>query len=375
MINSFSSIEGPTVCQCGQDHVRFDDQQLEVAHRVMRELQPRVATMETVMRLRHDLADIALGLVDRPVVITGPCHEPVGSPELASIASIRRSQLMARSAISEALFIQRDRGQNTKPRSNPLEVSQEGHTLAAFHGDAVNDQNWELRGPNATRLLRAAAQASFVEMNLTRAIGHHVPAAHEFLNLSFEKPSLRDGFTSSADLPWVGVRNINPRGEHFRILRDVENPVGFKIGHGISNEQLEEVAKQINPDSLPGKIVWMLRLGLPNMHEASRIVSTINEKSPDSITLFDIHGSTRTDEHGRKIRCVDEIIEEIGQLATICTENGTKLNGVHLETTVDESRLECIDHIGEQPIHKGNIDPQLNPDQTMRVLDFVGEVL
>ena len=378
-MNSFSTIQSNTSCECGTNHVKFDEPHLAEVQSEMAKLRPRVATLETIADLRQELASIATGTINRPVVITGPCHEPVEDPAEAAAASIRRNEIVVSSALAHALIIQRDRGQNTKPRSNALELSPDGHRVAAFHGDAVNARPWNMRQPNPIRLLRAAAQASHVEMRLRQAVGHHISAAHEFLNLSFEEPQLRREhsklFTSSTDLPWIGVRNTDIDGEHFRLLQTVENPVGFKVDHKISDATIRNIARKMNPDQHPGKLVWMLRLGLANMSHAPRIVETISEQPGKPIILYDIHGSTRSDENGNRIRCVDEIIEETAALSGICKQLGVTLHGLHLETTVDDSRFECIDHAGQTPTHPGNIDPQLNPAQTIRVLAAAKELL
>lgn len=378
-MNSFSTLK-PDTCECGVDHAIFKASELAVAQLEMSALEPWVATPDTIIDLRRKLAGIASGEINQSIVITGPCHEPVGDLAAAADASIRRTDIVGASALAGALIIQRDRGQNTKPRSTALELSPDGHLVPAFHGDAVNERDWHARQPNPARLLAAAVQASHVERVMSQELGRHIPAAHEFLNLAFEAPQLRRIgsrlFACSADLPWIGVRNTDiASGDHFRLLQGVENPVGFKISHEITTEQIRAISAKMNPDQKTGKLVWMLRLGLGHMDHAPRILETIAEQPASSVVLYDIHGSTRSDAAGNKIRCVDEIVEEIAVLSGMSKRHGIKMHGLHLETTIDDSRLECVDHAGETPTHEGNIDPQLNPTQTLRVLAATKELL
>jgi 3-deoxy-7-phosphoheptulonate synthase len=338
-----------------------------------------VTTPRQVDRLSEQFASIAEGDTDTPILILGNCNEEVRA-SMPIDELVGQSQVMLEavslSAMRHAAIILRGRGQNTKPRSSPIEELPDGSTVAPYMGDAVNhryDLDWRAADPS--RMVAAAVQARDLEAGLTKAEGRHVPAAHEALLLPYERSFTQyDALTGreyllSADLPWIGKRTNTSNGVHTDLLAGVENPVGVKIGPDSTPQHVLQLAEELNPDNQPGKLVLMFRLGLDNTHKLPPMLRAIKEEASGSILMNDIHGSTKL-LHGKKVRIVSDIIRETQTVAALCQSAGLKLHGVHLETTHDEAARQCIDSPAETP-EEGNLDPQLNPRQTRRVLDAV----
>jgi 3-deoxy-7-phosphoheptulonate synthase len=360
-----------------------------------------VTTPRNIDRLQKQLAEIAEGESDDVIVITGRCAEPVDAKN--SIAEIVEQHIIGlRLCVSalgkRVLAMRRAMGQSAKPRTNEYETLGDGTQAPSWYGDMINrkEKTLKARAPDPTGMVAAAVEARDVSRgleatlqearneDLAAVIGDHVTAAHEALLLPYEQAQIKvDAETGkeyllSADLPWVGERTRSINGEHVKMLARVENPVGIKLGPKTTPEEIRDYQRILNPGNKPGKLVFMLRFGLANMDAMAKTLEAIGEHAPESILLYDIHGSTKT-EDGVKIRLVSDIITEIKAMAQKCkgtkakhAHNGGKLrlHGMHLETTT-EDRLECTDEVGQKPTHEGGVDPQLNRRQTVEVL---GEV-
>jgi len=327
-----------------------------------------VTTPAQIDQLQADLSAVVLGEVERPVILDGRCAEPVDArqPVSSLVRDAERSRSITLSAVPDAIVIQRNRGQNTKPRSRATETVN-GLEVTSYLGDAVNGQHPSQREPQPSRMVSAALQARDLEAGLSAAVGGHVPAAHEALLLPYERPFLANGYLLSADLPWIGKRTNALDGEHVKLLAGVQNPVGVKIGPDSDPTHIAGLDQRLNPDGVPGKLVMMLRVGLGNA-ALRPIVHSIARHAPQAMLMYDIHGVTKSIS-GNKIRAVEDITAEVAELAAVCGEAGLKLHGLHLETIMDDSRLECVDRADQTPTHPGGVDPQLNPEQKQRVLE------
>ena len=239
-------------------------------------------------------------------------------------------------------------------------------------GDAINSPDISQRLPDPSRLTAAAMQALALERNMSDKTGRHVPAAHEALNLYYEMPFIRKDsegreYLVSADLLWIGVRTNQVDSRHVDLLSRIENSVGVKIDATSSFEHLASLSERLNPTRKLDKIAWMLRIGLDDLVSMDRIVGSLAEIEECPILMYDIHDSAIKRKDGAKIRAFEDIKAEIEQLFEITRQQGAELTGVHLETTM-EDRLECVDTREETPLHEGGIGPQLNRNQTRRVL-------
>lgn len=342
-----------------------------------------VTTPHNVMELKNTLAAIGKGALSRPVVIVASCHEDVDltvPTERLATEAVQIHDAVQRSNMSDPFIILRNRGQNTKPRSNEFEVVDD-RKLASFMGNAVNGKEVTQRTPDPSRMVAAAVQARDLEDNLQDHFGSHIPAAHEALLLAYESGFLvedeatQQQFLLSADLPWIGVRTNQPESAQVALLQGVSNPIGVKLGDETTAEHIKVLQMTLNPNAEAGKMVYMPRFGLNNIGKAATVLASIHDNDPESIILYDLHGSTRTTEDGTKLRVVSELIEEIQLLASACRAHDLRLHGVHLETMHDDERIECVDMPHQRPTHPGNVDPRLNPRQTTAILNAISNDL
>lgn len=332
-----------------------------------------VTTPEDIDRLQSQLTAVANGDVQHPIIILGRCAEPVDihQPIQELVDSAVMSHDIALSALPQAIVIQRNRGQNTKPRSSEFETLPSGEKILSYMGDAVNDIDPNNRAADPSRMVAAAVQARDLETGLSAHLGEHIPAAHEALLLPYELPFVRevggDKYLLSADLPWIGVRTNQADGPHIELLSGIANPVGVKIGPNSTEEHIASLKARLNPEGIPGRMVLMIRAGYEQA-ALRGIVRATAHHAPESILLYDVHGVTKSHADGTKVRAVSDIQQQIHDLAVACEDEGLRLHGTHLETTTDNNRLECVDDPSQCPTHPGGVDPQLNPRQTTEVL-------
>lgn len=343
-----------------------------------------VTSFSQVDALGSRLARIAEGSKDSPILILGGCNEevPANMPidQLAE-QSMGTLDIVSSSALGHALTILRGRGQNSKPRSAEAEELPDGTKVPSYMGDAVNSRDVHGRTADPGRMVAAAVQARNLETRMTLAAGRHVPAAHEALLLPYEQSFVRqdpvtgEDYLLSADLPWIGKRTNSADGAHVNLLAGVVNPVGVKIGPDSTPEHVMALTERLNPDNQPGKLVLMFRLGIDNIYRLPPLLKAIKAGAPGTLLIGDIHGADRPGPDGKKTRLVSDIIKENQAIALLCQDAGLKLHGLHLETMADnDARPQCVDSLDQKPA-PGNLDPQLNPRQTKRVLDAVAPYL
>jgi 3-deoxy-7-phosphoheptulonate synthase len=361
--------------------VPYEDEELLIDSVAENLLNPGVATGPQIIEFRGQTAAIGEGTSHRPVIITNSCAEEITDlpiPEVAVPTIVEISAIQA-SNIEDPIVVQRAGGQYVKPRSDEFEILPDGSLVESYKGPGINRQDAARRAPDPRLLVAGAIQARLLQQYLTQAYGgHHVLMAHELLSLPYDAPFVRRDETSgemmltSAHLPWGGVRTNAPDSAQNQVLKGIINTVGQKIGATSTPQHIDELAKTLNPNGDPGKIAFMIRT--PADHYAG-ILKAIKERAEGSLVLFDIHGITKVNKRGEKIRYVGDIEAGIEQLAYACDAAGLALHGLHLETMTDARHSECVDYRDQSPSRKGNVDPRLNPLQTRRILDFAAAYL
>jgi 3-deoxy-7-phosphoheptulonate synthase len=343
---------------------------------------PAIATPVQVHRLLGQLGNIAQGNTDNRVVISRRCAEPISSEtaintEAAGITTERA--IAMRKLGARVLYIPRAGLQAVKPRSNGPQLQEDGTLLYPYMGDGVNGIEIADRIPDPRRMETMAAYARNLRNDVNTVTGVEIPMAHEALLLPFEKSLVRvnsetgDLCLTSSEMVWGGVRTNGLKSGPMQLLGTIENPVGVKIGPNTKPGDIESIANHLNPDRQPGKLTFMLRVGAGNNAVREGVLQEIKDTAPGSVLLWDIHGSTRESQAGKKLRVVPEIIGDIALTARACEEKGLRLHGVHLESISvkdqnGQERLECVDYPDQEPTHPGGVDPQLNMRQFETVL-------
>ena len=325
-------------------------------------------------------------------------------------------------------------GQYAKPRSADTET-RNGVPLPSYRGDNVNRAEFtaEARTPDPQLLLRGYERAALT-LNFIRALVkggfadlHHPEyfdldwvthspladeyhrmvemigeslrfmenvlgvragetdridffTAHEALHLACEEAQTRTvprrsgWFNLTAHFPWVGLRTNDPEGAHIEYLRGLENPVGIKVGAGVTREQVARWIEKLDPRRTPGRLTFIHRFGADRIaEELPRLIEHVRAAGGSVLWVSDpMHGNTRRTASGVKTRYFADIYSEVEQAFDIHRAMGRQLGGVHIELT-GEDVTECIGGArgpteGELArAYESEVDPRLNGEQSLEL--------
>lgn len=325
-------------------------------------------------------------------------------------------------------------GQYAKPRSSNLETFQ-GTTLPSYRGDLINGPGFTApaRTPDPQRLLRGYERASLT-LNFIRALVgggfadfHHLEwwnidfahasphyrdyqelvnnitealrfvenvggrsldevrrieffTSHEGLHLDYEQALTRrvprrDGwYDLSTHLPWIGNRTRNLGGAHVEFFRGVANPLGIKIGPGMTPEQLLDLVNILNPHDEPGRLVLIHRFGHTRIGtELPALAEAVRRAGKSVLWCCDpMHGNTIAATSGRKTRRFGDILAELEQAFDIHGSVGGSLGGVHFELSGDVvteclGGARCLSEGDLERAYETEVDPRLNYEQALEM--------
>jgi 3-deoxy-7-phosphoheptulonate synthase len=334
-------------------------------------------------------------------------------------------------------------GQYAKPRSTDTET-QGGVTLPCYRGDNVNHPGFTAaeREPDPTLLLRGYERAALT-LNFIRALvdggfsdlhhpeywdlgflrhaelrdayqqivqsiaesmeffeslsGQRVHAAarsdfyasHEGLHLLSEQAQTRfierqkRWYNLSTHMPWIGMRTADPSGAHVEYFRGIANPLGLKVGTGMSAEWLQELLQILNPQNQPGRLTLIHRFGARDVEQRlPELIRAVRSSGAQVLWVCDpMHGNTETTQGGVKTRRFENILAEVEAAFRIHADCGSMLGGVHIELT-GEDVTECVGGargLTEADLaraYRSPVDPRLNAEQAlelaMRIAQLAG---
>jgi len=325
-------------------------------------------------------------------------------------------------------------GQYAKPRSADTET-RDGTSLPSFRGDLVNRSPFTAddRIPDPQMILRGYERAALT-LNFVRSlidggfadlhhpeywdlgwVGHSamadeyheivksisnsldfletisgeavhktqradIYAAHEGLHLLYEQSQTRyldrreRWYNLTTHFPWIGMRTAAIDGAHIEYFRGIANPMGVKIGPGMTAEWLQDLIAALNPNNEPGRLSLIHRFGAKNIEEAlPDLIAAVKETGSPVLWVCDpMHGNTESTADGTKTRRFDNIVSELEAAFRVHDSMGSHLGGVHLELT-GENVTECTG--GARGLtdgdlaraYKSTVDPRLNYEQAMEV--------
>jgi 3-deoxy-7-phosphoheptulonate synthase len=347
---------------------------------------------------------------------------------------LQMSLVLVVGAQRPVIRIGRFAGQYAKPRSADVET-RDGVRLPSYRGDNVNRVEFtaEARTPDPLLLLRGHERAALT-LNFVRSLVkggfadlhhpeyfdldwvQHAPladeyhrmvdtigeslrfmenvlgvragetdridffTAHEALHLAYEEAQTRcvprqpGWFNLTTHFPWVGLRTNDPHGAHIEYLRGIENPVGVKVGPGVTREQVAGWMETLDPKRTPGRLTLIHRFGAKRIAEAlPRLVEQVRAEGGSVLWVCDaMHGNTQTTAGGVKTRHFADIYAEVEQAFDIHRALGQQLGGVHIELT-GENVTECIGGArgqSEQDLaraYESEVDPRLNYEQSLEL--------
>lgn len=325
-------------------------------------------------------------------------------------------------------------GQYAKPRSSDLET-RNGVTLPSYRGDLVNSVEFseKARVPDPQRLIRAHALSAST-MNFVRSLVdggfadvhhteywdlswlEHSPLAdefhklteslgkslrfmetitgrdigslrrvdfftsHEALHLPYEQAQTRQvprqwgWFNLGTHFPWVGMRTADLEGAHVEYFRGLRNPIGIKVGPGMSREWLSGLLEKLNPTRETGRIVLIHRMGESKIEQfLPELIKAVQETGSPVLWISDpMHGNTESTPDGIKTRRFRKIMHEMELAFDIHRANNSRLGGVHLELT-GENVTECTGgarDLSDQDLKRAytsTVDPRLNYEQSLEM--------
>jgi 3-deoxy-7-phosphoheptulonate synthase len=325
-------------------------------------------------------------------------------------------------------------GQYAKPRSADRET-RDGVELASFRGDLVNrgdftpadrepDPELMLRGYERAALtlnfVRSLIDGGFADLHhpenwdldwvqhspladeyhgITQSIADSLDffesisgsqahstrrvefyTSHEGLQLPYEQAQTRHlehrghWYNLSTHFPWIGMRTAQLDDAHVEYFRGIRNPIGIKLGPGMTRDWLLKLLDVLNPDNEAGRLTLIHRFGASGIDAGlPELIETVQGAGANVLWMCDpMHGNTESTSNGRKTRRFENILSELEAAFNIHQEMGTYLGGVHFEMT-GEDVTECTggargltDEDLERAYHT-QVDPRLNYEQAMEM--------
>jgi len=258
--------------------------------------------------------------------------------------------------------------------------------------DLHHPENWDLDWVGHSKMAdkyheivySISGSRDFLESILGRAVHQtqraDIYAAHEGLHLSYEQAQTRylehrkRWYNLTTHFPWIGMRTAQLDGAHVEYFRGISNPMGIKIGPGMTVEWLQSLIRILNPDNEAGRISLIHRYGAKSIEDGlPPLIKAVSETGSLVLWVCDpMHGNTESTADGTKTRRFDNIVAELEVAHEIHDSMGTYLGGVHLELT-GENVTECTG--GARGLtdgdlaraYKSTVDPRLNYEQAMEV--------
>ena len=205
-------------------------------------------------------------------------------------------------------------------------------------------------------------------------------AAHEGLHLHYEQAQTRfldrreRWYDLTTHFPWIGMRTAAMDGAHVEFFRGIANPVGIKIGPGMTRSWLQDLIRVLNPNNEPGRMTLIHRFGAKSVEEhLPEMISAVKETGSPVLWVCDpMHGNTESTAEGVKTRRFDNILAELESSFRVHESMGSHLGGVHLELTGDNV-TECtggargLTDADLARAYKSTVDPRLNYEQAMEI--------
>ena len=419
----------------------WDPSQANNVRKILESVPPIVVAPE-IEALKKKLADVALG--NAFLLQGGDCAETFESNTEPHIRGnvktlLQMAVVLTYGASVPVVKLGRIAGQYAKPRSSDTD----SNGLLNYRGDIVNgvEPSEEARRHDPARMIRAYANSS-AAMNLVRSLtssgtadlyrlhewnrefvrksragaryqdlareienglnfmnacGVHddtlrsadIYCSHEALLKDYERSMLRLGLDNNGDTKlydlsahqvWIGERTRGIEDFHVNFAAMIGNPVGIKLGPGVTPEQAVEYAERLDPNREPGRLTMISRMGHDKVRSVlPAIVKAVEDSGHKVVWQSDpMHGNTFTASNGYKTRHFDKIVDEVQGFFEVHRELGTHPGGVHLEFT-GEDVTECLG--GAEDItdvdlpgrYESAVDPRLNTQHARAVLPHCGD--
>ncbi len=260
--------------------------------------------------------------------------------------------------------------------------------FADLHHPEYWDLNWVGHSPMADEYHSIVASISdsldFLETIAGRPLHKtrraDIYAAHEGLHLLYEQAQTRylerreRWYNLTTHFPWIGMRTASLDGAHVEYFRGIANPIGVKIGTGMTRAWVQDLIAVLNPDNEPGRLTLIHRFGAKAIAEhLPDLITAVRETGSPVLWVCDpMHGNTESTADGVKTRRFENILTELDSAFRVHKSMGSFLGGVHLELT-GEHVTACtggargLTDSDLARAYKSTVDPRLNYEQAMEV--------
>jgi len=413
-----------------------DQEALEGALNTLTDLPPLVTSWE-ILSLREQIAEAQAGnrffLQGGDCAESfDECCSPLITNRLKVL--LQMSLALIHGLHMPVVRVGRFAGQYAKPRSADMET-RDGVTLPSYRGDLVNAFEFDEKSriPDPQRLLQAHAYSALT-MNFVRSLVdggfadvHHTEywelgwleqspladefsrlteslgqslrfmetitgsdvgslkrvdffTSHEALHLPYEQAQTRQvprqtgWFNLGTHFPWIGMRTADLDGAHVEYFRGIRNPLGIKVGPGMSRDWLAGLLEKLNPGREAGRIVLIHRMGEAKIEEhLPPLIKAVQDTGSPVLWISDpMHGNTESTGDGIKTRRFRKIMREMELAFEIHRAHNSLLGGVHLELT-GENVTECTGgarDLSDEDLkndYRSTVDPRLNYEQSLEM--------
>ena len=378
-----------------------------------------ITTPKRIDEISKRLGEIATEASNDVLIIAGKCAARIDAskPIDQTIEPIRQRRRIIDEVFEDEDYgveiADREANQTGKPRTVGFiahetppekEGSQEERDgsevriIPEYYGDLVNGRDPDERTEDPARMVESAIQARDICEN--HGISDFISAHEALLVVDFESAFLvdEDGnkvnqpyreledqsvYLTTSDIVWIGNRTRDIDGPQVQFLRKVKNPIGIKIDANITAREIRDLYATLNPKGVAGRLIFTLRLGADSLHKAPGIIAMIEEHAPGSLENSDPeHGKSNNAKvklNGKgkfvKTRYISDMEAEIRAIHEACIANSTRLNGLHLEASGLDDRIECVQDRNQYPTHESWLDPELNNNQLRSLLEFYRELI
>jgi 3-deoxy-7-phosphoheptulonate synthase len=266
--------------------------------------------------------------------------------------------------------------------------------FADLHHPEYWDLAWVKHSPNAEeyhrRLLAIADSVHFLEsVSGQPAAGMSRVdyfTSHEGLHLLYEQAQTRKvprrtgWYNLSTHYPWIGMRTADLGGAHVEYFRGIRNPIGVKVGSGMTPEALVDLIETLDPEREPGRLTLIHRFGHAKIAAGlPPLLDAVRRAGRTVLWVVDpMHGNTEAMASGVKTRRFEHILSELEQAFEIHKGSGSYLGGVHFELT-GEDVTECLGGargLTEADLerdYRSTVDPRLNYEQALEMAFLIAK--
>ena len=189
-------------------------------------------------------------------------------------------------------------------------------------------------------------------------------------------------YACSTHMPWIGERTRQLDGAHVEYCCGIGNPLGLKVGPGMTADDLLRLIDALDPANEPGRLTLIARMGADKVGTVlPPLVRAVARAGRRVVWSCDpMHGNTVKAASGLKTRPFGRVLAEVEAFFQVHRAEGTHAGGLHLEMT-GKDVTECtggaqgILETGLGARYDTHCDPRLNGSQALELAFWVADAM